>query len=131
MIVDSSALVAVAFAEPGYLRFVDALSRTEARIGAPTAVETGVVLAARLGPTGGLLASSLIERFAIELLPFDERHWAEAVVAFQRFGRGKHPAGLNFGDCLSYAVAKVAGDDLLYKGSDFAQTDIRSALTGT
>jgi ribonuclease VapC len=96
----------------------------EVAIGAPTLVEATIVLSHRLGP----LATSLVERFLGELgvavLPFDERHWRQAIAANRRFGKGRHPAALNFGDCMAYAAARVAGRPLLATGDDFAKTDL-------
>jgi ribonuclease VapC len=97
-------------------------------VGAPTLAETGIVLAARMG----LLARTLLARFVDEaeliVVPFDDEHWQVATDAFLRFGKGLHTAALNFGDCMTYAVARIAGEPLLYVGNDFAKTDIRSAL---
>ena len=128
MIVDTSALVAVTFREP---RFEDLISLLDASpfsgIGTPTLVETGVVLSARLGGGGREVVSQLLHEFAIVPVPFGDDHWREAIVAFERFGRGRHPAKLNFGDCLSYAVARLAGEPLLYVGDDFGATDIIAA----
>jgi ribonuclease VapC len=69
----------------------------------------------------------MLEEFNIDEVPFDEQHWRAAVTAFRRFGRGRHPAQLNFGDCLTYAVAKLAGEPLLFVGGGFAKTDLEPA----
>lgn len=96
-------------------------------IGAPTLVEATLVLTNRLGP----MASSLIERLlgeaGIAIMPFDERHWRAAIEAGRRFAKGRHPAALNFGDCLAYAMARVAARPLLAVGDDFRKTDITLA----
>ena len=129
MTLDSSALVAILFAEPGYLDLVDAILEADVvRIGAPTLVETGMVLAGRRrSPVGGEL-DGLVRELGITVVPFGAPDWQRAVDASNRYGRGRHPAGLNFGDCLAYATAAVAGDTLLFVGNDFRKTDIRPAL---
>jgi ribonuclease VapC len=128
MIVDSSALLSVLFREEGHeeilRRFLDDPGPA---IGAPTLAETGMVLEARLGPP----ARGLLERFLDEVgmveIPFGELHWREAVDAYRRYGKGRHPASLNFGDCMTYAVAALAGEALLFVGDDFARTDLADA----
>ena len=72
----------------------------------------------------------LVEGLGLAVVPFEAVHAREAREAFLRYGRGRHPAGLNFGDCLTYAVARVAGQALLFVGSDFRQTDLEPALPG-
>lgn len=99
-------------------------------VGAPTLAETGIVLAARLGAEARPTLAMLVEELGLSVVPFEAIHAREARQAFLRYGRGCHPARLNFGDCLTYAVAKVAGQRLLFVGSDFAQTDLEPALTG-
>lgn len=125
MIVDTSALVAVVFREPGFERIVEALSAAQSiGIGAPTLAETGVVLQARLGKDPSGLIARLLQEFGIVVVPFGEPHSREAIAAYARFGRGRHQAGLNFGDCLTYAVAHLAGEPLLAVGDDFGRTDL-------
>ena len=128
MIVDTSALVAITFAEPGYQELIAKLAGApSAGIGTPTLAETGVVLAARLGQDSRDLVVRLLNEFSIEEIPFGERHWREAVDAYLRFGRGRHKARLNFGDCLTYAVARLANEPLLFTGDDFPETDLEAA----
>lgn len=128
MTLDSSALVAVLFSEPGYLDLVDAILQADAvRVGAPTLVETGMVLAGRRGRPAGRELDDLVRELGIAVAPFGEREWHAALDAYGRFGRGRHKAALNFGDCLAYAAAAVAGDTLLFVGTDFSQTDIPAA----
>jgi len=128
MIVDSSALVAVVFQEPGYEVIIDKCADSESTgIGTPTLVETGIVLDARLRRESRSLLTRMLDEFNITEVPFGESHWREALAAYRRFGRGRHPANLNFGDCLSYAVAQLAGEPLLFVGHDFAVTDLPSA----
>jgi ribonuclease VapC len=125
MTLDSSALVAILFAEPGYLELVDRILEAEhVRVGAPTLVEAGMVLAGRRRkPATGEL-EGLIAELGVTIAPFGEAEWHLAVEAFIRFGRGRHAAALNFGDCLAYASAMHVGDALLFVGDDFALTDV-------
>lgn len=125
MILDSSAVVAVALREPGHARVLGAMgSAATLGIGAPTLVETTIVLSARLGRD----ARGLVSRFLIEgdvaVVPFTDAHFGVAVAAWLRYGRGRHPARLNLGDCLAYATARIAGEPLLFTGDDFARTDV-------
>ncbi len=125
MIVDTSAIAAIVFREPRFDRLVDLLaaSRT-AGIGTPTVAEAGIVLSARLDLDAGPLLARFLHEFDITAVPFGSEHWREAVDAYRRFGKGRHPAALNFGDCLTYATAKLAAQPLLCTGRDFAKTDI-------
>jgi len=128
LIVDTSALVAIVIEEPGYAEPLDKLvAMGRARAGTPTLVETGIVLRGRLGPAGRTLLSVTLDELSIEPLAFEAEHWPVALDAFARFGKGRHPAALNLGDCLAYAVAKVANEPLLCLGDDFAQTDLELA----
>lgn len=96
-------------------------------IGAPTLFETGVVMTAKRGESGRAVVSSFLDDVDIVVAPFDERHWRAAFTAFLRFGKGRHPACLNYGDCMTYATARLAELPLLYVGNDFSQTDIQAA----
>jgi ribonuclease VapC len=126
---DSSALIAILFAEPGYLELVDAILEADVvRMGAPTLVETGIVLAARRGSPVARELDGLVRELGVTVVPFGEAEWHSALDASNRYGRGRHAAGLDFGDCLAYATAAVAGDTLLFVGQDFRKTDIRPAL---
>ena len=128
MTVDSSALIAILFGEQGHLDLVDQiLSAGAVRIAAPTLVETSMVFAARRKAATANQVRALVQELGVTVVPFGERDWHAAVDAFLRFGRGRHKAALNFGDCLSYAAAANAGDSLLFVGDDFAQTDITPA----
>lgn len=128
MIVDSSALVAITFAEPGHRGLIAKLaSAPSAGIGTPTLAETALVLASRLGRDPRDLVIRLLDEFGIEEVPFGELHWREAADAYLRFGRGRHKARLNFGDCLTYAVARLANEPLLCTGDDFPHTDLSLA----
>ena len=128
MLLDSSALVALVMAERPARAVFDALAQAPVRaVGAPTLVETAMVLAGRraaasLGGASDLML--VVTRFEVTVVPFGQDHWLMAWAAFLRYGKGRHPAGLNFGDCLTYAVAKLSGLPLLCIGGDFAQTDL-------
>jgi ribonuclease VapC len=125
LILDSSALVAIIRREPAHAALLDRLAGASAAgIGAPTLAETGIVLSARMGVLGRTLLARVVQSAELAIVPFSERHWTVAVDAFDRFGKGRHPAALNFGDCLTYATARLAGKPLLCIGSDFAQTDL-------
>jgi ribonuclease VapC len=128
VIVDTSALVAIIFAEPGHRDLIAKLAGApSAGIGTPTLAETGLVLAARLGRDSRDLVIRLLDEFSIEQIPFGDRHWREAVDAYLRFGKGQHKARLNFGDCLTYAVASLANEPLLFVGDNFPETDLEQA----
>ena len=129
MIIDSSALLALIFRESQAERIAAVLSESGFRaIGAPTLVETAIVLAAKLGEASRPILSRLIEGLDLVIVPFTAAHGREAREAFLRFGRGRHPAALNYGDCLTYAVAKLAGQPLLFVGNDFRHTDLEIVL---
>jgi ribonuclease VapC len=125
MILDTSAAVVVLFDEPGSKRLRDKIAGASViGIGAPTLVELGIVLTAKLGDRADGDLQGFLHASEAVVVPFDDAHWREAVRAFARYGRGQHPAKLDFGDCLSYATAKVAGQPLLSVGNEFAQTDL-------
>jgi ribonuclease VapC len=128
MIVDSSALVAVACKEPGYHLLLDVLS-TEGYvgIGTPTLVETGMLLSRRLGRDAEGLTNRMREEFELEEIAFGDQHRHEALAASWRFGAGRHAAGFDLGDCCSYAVARLSHEPLLYIGGGFKLTDILRA----
>ena len=128
--IDSSALVAILQNEPDALLFAEAIGAAEAIVvSAVTFFETSMVLAGRVQhETAWRLLDTLVGRAKIEIVPFDARQAGIARAAFLKYGKGRHPAALNFGDCASYALAKSKGAPLLYKGADFAKTDIVSAL---
>ena len=124
MTVDSSALIALLFAEPGHLELVDRiLAADHVRVGAPTLAETSLVFMGRRGKAGASEVNELVKELGITVVAFGEPEWRATVDAFTRFGRGRHKAALNFGDCLAYASAAAAGDTLLFVGDDFRHTD--------
>lgn len=128
MIVDSSAVVAVLLRQPGHEVVLERIAQEpRAGIGAPTLAETGVVLAARLGIAGRTVLTRFLQESGLAVIPFGEEHWSVAVDAYLRFGKGRHPAALNFGDCLTYATAWLADEPLLCLGDDFAKTDLALA----
>lgn len=129
MTLDSSALVAVLFAEFEHLELIDAMIAADTlRVGAPTLVETTMVASARRGKPATSAVDGLVRELAITIAPFGDTEWRLAIDAFHRYGRGRHKAALNFGDCLAYASARAANDPLLFVGADFAHTDIVPAL---
>jgi len=128
MTLDSSVLVAILFGESGYLELVDrVLEADEVRISAPTLVEASLVLAGRRKSRSAGEVDALVQELGATVVPFGEGEGRAAVAAFLRYGRGRHKAALNFGDCLAYAAASVAGDSLLFVGDDFRKTDIKPA----
>ena len=128
MIVDSSAIVAIVHREPGYADLVEKLAESSARaIATPTLLEAGIVIESRLGIDGEAVLDRFLSDFEVTRIPFGEHHWREALAAYRRFGRSRHPAALNFGDCISYATAHLAGEPLLFVGNDFSKTDLESA----
>jgi ribonuclease VapC len=131
VIVDTSALVSIVLAEPGHEQLPDRLGQgTRAGIGAPTLLETRIVLGARLGPSASTLLARLVQSSDMEVIPFTAEHTDVALNAFLRYGKGRHPAALNFGDCISYAVARLAREPLLCIGEDFARTDLELVALG-
>ena len=125
MIVDSSAVVAVLLHQAGHEAVLDRLETAQAAgIGAPTLVETGIVLVARLGIAGKTLLARFLDEAGLTIVPFTAEHWPVAVDAYIRCGKGRHPAALNFGDCLTYAVCRQADQPLLCVGDDFTRTDL-------
>lgn len=127
--VDSSAVVAVALAEPDAEKFVAPLEGSVCLVCWPTLLEVHLLLASYGKTTGLAVVESWRSGPDVRIVDFDEHLFSAARHAFDRFGRGTgHPAKLNYGDCMAYAVAKVHGIPLLYKGADFARTDIVPAL---
>lgn len=124
MILDTSAIIAILFREPEVSQMLTAMEKSGSRgVGAPTLVEAGAVLLARRGEAGPAL-HRFIQEFSVTVIPFGDPYWQAALFAYERYGRGRHPAKLNFGDCLSYACAKLSQQPLLCKGNDFPQTDL-------
>ncbi len=128
MVIDTSALLAILQDEPERRAFNQAIEAADSRsISTATFVETSIVIESRYGAEGLRDLDLLIAEASIDLVPVDEEQAQVARTAFSRFGKGRHPAGLNYGDCFSYALAKSLGEPLLYKGGDFSLTDISPA----
>ena len=129
IVLDSSAIVAVILREADAPALEKILILEDCVVGAPTLVETRMVLEGRMSSGAADLLQSLVAERGIAIIPFDAAMYAAAAEAFARYGRGRHRAKLNFGDCLSYAVAAVMRLPLLFKGDDFVHTDIVPAYT--
>jgi len=124
VILDASALIAIALDEPEREMLVAKINAADViAVGAPTLVEASIVLSVRAGQDVNAVLVELLAVADAVVIEFGQGHWRVAVSAWARFGKGRHPAGLNFGDCLAYAAARVAGE-LLAKGNDFSRTDI-------
>jgi len=127
MVIDTSSLLAILQDEPERRRLTEAVEAAESRLlSVASFVETSIVIESRFGAEGLHYLDLIIDRAGIELAPVDVEQARVARAAFSRFGKGRHPAGLNFGDCFSYALAQVLGEPLLYKGDDFSKTDVRA-----
>lgn len=125
MVIDTSVLVAVLFGEPEAERFAEAIEQDAVRmISAASVLEASLVVESELGEAGGRELDLLLLKAAIETVPFNAEQLAIAREAWRRYGKGRHPAGLNYGDCFSYALSQATGEALLFKGGDFSQTDI-------
>jgi ribonuclease VapC len=129
VVLDTSVIVAIFKREPGFEVLEDKISEAPAiRIGAPTVFEAAIVLSRLQASDQTRTLETFLEAIDAEIIPFTEAHYKVAAQAYLRFGRGFHSqAKLNFGDCLSYATATLAGDTLLFVGSDFAFTDLTPA----
>jgi ribonuclease VapC len=127
--VDTSIISAICFEEPGYTEYEELLENCpELLMSAATRLELGIV---SMNRKVSLRAEQILQTYDIKIIAFDEPMALAAIAAFERFGKGRHKASLNFGDCCSYALAKTRSIPLLYKGADFALTDIESALEQT
>jgi ribonuclease VapC len=129
MVVDTSAVIAILLGEPGADRFKRALNEAPSlAMSAASVLETSLVIDSRLGPSAAQMLDNWLEGSPIEVVVVTRRQIETARAGFRRFGKGRHPAGLNFGDCFSYALAKSSGDTLLFQGEDFSKTDIVAAV---
>lgn len=126
--VDTSAIIAAMTNEPDASAYRSALLDSQPLVSASAIIESTIVLAGRDYVDVEMRLTAFLAEVLTEFVPFDEQMTRAAQQAFLRFGKGRHPARLNFGDCMSYALAKARGIPLLYKGGDFALTDIASAL---
>ena len=128
MVIDSSAFVSIMLGEPERMPFIEAIAAATTRIaGAPTVLETSLVLLNRKGEAALTEFRAFYARAAVRTAGFEPEQIDLALDAYRRFGKGRHPAGLNYGDCFSYALAKATGEPLLFKGDDFPRTDIERA----
>jgi ribonuclease VapC len=124
MLLDTSALPAVLLQEPEAARIAQAIARDPRRLASAfTVLETGIVVVARKGEPGRRELDLLLHGIGLESVPLTPSQVKLARDAWRRFGRGKHPANLNRGDCCSYALSRVSGEPLLFKGTDFSKTD--------
>lgn len=129
MVIDTSALLAIFLAEPERNQFLELITQADARlISAASVLEAGIVLEARRGEAAGREFDLFVHQAGLEIVPVDSEQVEIARVAWRRYGRGRHRAGLNFGDCFAYALAKVTSEPVLFKGDDFTQTDLKFAV---
>jgi ribonuclease VapC len=130
MVIDSSALIALLLGEPETTDFVAAISTALSRlVSAPTYLETAIVIESRWGPRAQEQLDKLLAELDIDIVPFTRDQAIVAVAAYRRYGKGSgHPAGLNFGDCFSYALAKIRDEPVLFKGNDFSHSDLQIAF---
>src|SRR4051812_28084060 len=130
MVIDSSALIALLLGEPETEQFVASIAEVSERfLSAASYLETAIVMAGRFGPQGPEKLDRLISELSITIVPFNAEQAHLGIAGFQQFGRGTgHPAALNYGDCFTYALAKLTGQSVLFKGNDFSRTDLISAM---
>ena len=129
MVIDTSAIIAILTNEPEAERFASAIDSDPVRMmSAATLLETSIVIEARYGLAGAEKFDELIAVAQVGIRSFTPEQALIARRAYRSFGKGRHPASLNFGDCFSYALAKTAGEPLLFKGDDFSKTDIASVI---
>jgi ribonuclease VapC len=129
VVIDTSALLAILFQESEAEQFSDAISNASRRlISSVSFLETSIVIHARKGPVAGRELDLLMHRAKIEVVPFTAEHAETARQAWAKFGKGRHQAALNLGDCCSYALSIISGEPLLYKGSDFSFSDVSACF---
>lgn len=128
MVIDASALLAILLGEPEAEAFARALAGDPKRlIGALSVLEASIVMLARKGPAGVRELDLLLHAAGATIVSLDEDQALLARAAYERYGKGRHPAALNLGDCCSYALAQWSGEPLLWKGDDFSRTDVQAA----
>lgn len=128
MVIDSSALLAILLREPEAQPLAQAIAGDPRRLmSAVSALETAIVIHTRKGPAGVRELDLLLHSAGVKIVSFDSEQVLLARAAYEKYGKGHHPAALNLGDCCSYALALSSGEPLLFKGNDFSQTDIVSA----
>jgi len=129
MVIDTSAVVAILFGEPDQVRFARAIEAAPVRlVSAVTRVELSCVVEGRKGEAGRERLDRFFAMTGAEIVGVTAQQADIAIGAFRRFGKGRHPAGLNIGDCFAYALAKATGHPLLFKGEDFGRTDVAVAI---
>lgn len=129
MVIDTSAVVAILQSEPASPRLIDALeAAADRRMSAASLVETSIVMLNRYGEYGEKEVDLFLQRVQVDVAPVNPDHAEIARSAFRRFGKGRHPAALNFCDCFSYALAIAMGEPLLFVGTDFGLTDVEVAV---
>jgi ribonuclease VapC len=130
MVIDSSALIALLLAEPEAEQFVAAIAGAPSRlISAASYLETAIVMLARSGPDAQDKVDRLLAELSVTIVPFARDQAILGIIAYRQYGKGSgHSADLNFGDCFTYALAKLTGEPVLFKGNDFALTDIGLAV---
>jgi ribonuclease VapC len=126
VVIDTSALLAILLGEPERGKFLQLLSESETRLlSAANALETAIVVKSRRGEAAGRELDLFLHRTKIEIVAVDADQFSIARFAWRKFGKGRHPAALNFGDCFAYALAKTSSEPLLAKGEDFRRTDLQ------
>lgn len=127
MVIDSSAIVSILLREPEADRFIQQIAGDETRLMSTFSIlETAVVIEVRKGASGARELDLLLHEADVTPVPLTSEQLELARDAYRRFGKGRHPAGLNLGDCVSYALAQHSGEPLLFKGEDFVQTDVQT-----
>jgi ribonuclease VapC len=130
MVIDTSAIVAILFGEAEAEAFAEAIEATPVRLmSVASALEATIVIESELGAEGGRELEAMLQTAGISIDPVTTEQLAAARHAFRNFGKGRHPAALNFGDCFSYALSRTTGEPLLFKGDDFARTDVDRVLS--
>jgi ribonuclease VapC len=130
MVLDTSALLVLLLGEAEAPSFRSLLARDPVRlVSAASLLETAIVIESRLGEPGGRELDLLIHKAGIEIVAVSSDQVEVARDAFRQYGKGRHAAGLNFGDCFAYALSKTSGEPLLFEGEDFSKSDVRSATT--
>lgn len=128
MVIDTSVIAAILFGESDAARLAATIENDPVRLlSAGSALEASIVIESELGEPGGRELDLLLFKTGMEIVPFTDDQLTVARYAYRSFGKGRHPAGLNYGDCFSYALSKTSGEPLLFKGNDFTQTDVLSA----
>lgn len=129
MVIDTSAVMAILMNEPERRGFNEAIEAAATRfLSAASLVEVSIVTESRAGAAGLREFDDFLDTAGVEIIAVDLAQAMEARRAFRLYGKGNHPAGLNFGDCFSYALAKLRGESLLFKGEDFSKTDVMAAV---